>query len=429
MKTKYILLFLLALAAAAVSAQWTSTGISATLNNPTIEAIEGVEYHNGKLYANTFLRGHLVSNDLGTTWDSLHESGLNHYVTDMISYGGELHAFCHINGLVAGMYYRSSDDGLNWTLDTAGMPGSAITAGYPANFIDIAFVGDYMLAQMGTPLKPYYRKHIDSTDWHSLSIFDNQGCPRWYVKNDTAWTYNIFNVYYSIDYGKTWTTTPHNIPSFAPGFMHKEGNTIYLAGGGGFGNPDKLMRSTDNGATWTQLTALSDSLGMSWLNQPSSVNAMYVDGQEMYISATNNATNDPPNIWYSADAGASWSTDTLGLALDPYGTTTIVEFFEAGGYLFAWSNFFDVYRKGQSVSVIESDVSDIQVYPNPASDRIIIQSETEILSASLIDMNGRSYHLHLEGTGVIDIAQYPTGLYCLQLQTESGTQTTKLVVQ
>lgn len=428
MKKRYALLFIASLIASALTAQWTPLGISDSLQNQTIESIEGVVYHNGKLYANTFLNGMMVSNDLGDSWDSLQAVGINHYVVEMKSYRGRLHAFCHINGLVAGMYYHSDDDGLTWTLDTAGMPESAITAGYPANFINVEFVGDYMLAQMGTPLQPYYRKHIDSTTWHRIPLFDNQGATTWYVKNDTVWTYNIFNIWYSIDDGKSWVQTPHNIPSFAPRAMAKEGGTIYLIGAGGWGNPGKLMKSTDNGATWNQMTQISTLIDTSWLNQPADILTMHVSGDEIYLCSTNDATNTVFNVWYSSDGGNTFAPDTAGFHVDPHGTTAVESWFEAEGYLFAVVNFKDVYRKGVSIGIPEVQ-SAVQAFPTPANEWIETPEMEVGTPYVVVGLNGSVYQEgELQASHRISTSELQDGIYVISFQTGTSVTSLKVVV-
>jgi hypothetical protein len=92
------------------------------------------------------------------------------------------------------------------------------------------------------------------------------------------------------------------------------------------------------------------------------------------------------------------------------------------------------------LSVHESSIglSNISIYPNPATDRVRLQVETlqpETLQIAMYDIVGRTvYTTALQGNDNqisqdIDISKFAKGIYMLQIATSKGKITKKLVIQ
>jgi len=80
--------------------------------------------------------------------------------------------------------------------------------------------------------------------------------------------------------------------------------------------------------------------------------------------------------------------------------------------------------RGQGTNRGGKDDIAITIYPNPANDILTIETDTTILSYTIIDTYGI---LHQEGTSIpnqtISVANLPTGLYNLVLHTQTETIT------
>ncbi|MFA8300123.1 MAG: C25 family cysteine peptidase [Hyphomicrobiales bacterium] len=72
--------------------------------------------------------------------------------------------------------------------------------------------------------------------------------------------------------------------------------------------------------------------------------------------------------------------------------------------------------------------SDINVYPNPATNVIFVKSNTEIQKLNIMDINGTVRTLTNVGTSQsINTENFPAGVYFIQVTTEGGVSTYKIV--
>ncbi len=71
------------------------------------------------------------------------------------------------------------------------------------------------------------------------------------------------------------------------------------------------------------------------------------------------------------------------------------------------------------------------VYPNPANDRVVVESETPVQKAVLFDLNGRAVRIaNVNGSGRFDleVSDLTSGFYLLQLTFDNGkTQNLKII--
>ena len=74
-----------------------------------------------------------------------------------------------------------------------------------------------------------------------------------------------------------------------------------------------------------------------------------------------------------------------------------------------------------TVNLVEQS-TDINVYPNPTTGKIVIGNVNDLISYRLVDSSGKEV---LEGKtdGIIDIIDLPSGSYQLILQTQGGIST------
>jgi bilirubin oxidase len=79
------------------------------------------------------------------------------------------------------------------------------------------------------------------------------------------------------------------------------------------------------------------------------------------------------------------------------------------------------------------DHATFQIYPNPATSNLIIESKntSQIISVSVTDMAGRQvYRTTIPGTHyLIDISKWSRGVYAISIINKDGITTRKLVVE
>ncbi|MFN4083311.1 MAG: T9SS type A sorting domain-containing protein [Bacteroidia bacterium] len=90
----------------------------------------------------------------------------------------------------------------------------------------------------------------------------------------------------------------------------------------------------------------------------------------------------------------------------------------------------DGWLTGENDVVVRTDL-DATIYPNPANQKFTIQTNANVQSVQITDMQGKL--IKTVGSNIdfneIDIADLPRGMYVVQLQTPNGMLTKKLVVE
>jgi uncharacterized delta-60 repeat protein len=91
---------------------------------------------------------------------------------------------------------------------------------------------------------------------------------------------------------------------------------------------------------------------------------------------------------------------------------------------------FARYHTGLNISVPEvANQTEISVYPNPATETIMVKSESRISSVELLDALGRSVLLHSVNANQLqlDLSKIPDGIYLLRASDGKHTFTQKVV--
>lgn len=73
--------------------------------------------------------------------------------------------------------------------------------------------------------------------------------------------------------------------------------------------------------------------------------------------------------------------------------------------------------------------NDVKVYPNPTSDRLFIESDTDISKLQLFDMLGREVYSSSEHVDFISVNSLNIGVYILKIEGENGVITKKVMVE
>jgi len=134
----------------------------------------------------------------------------------------------------------------------------------------------------------------------------------------------------------------------------------------------------------------------------------------------------------------NWSGSTANVGTEPVLIDPDDQF---GGGFTTWSNistligssftgFAFQLRDEDLLSVDQNSLTDVNIYPNPASSVINLQvpSNIEINKVSLYDVLGKNTGATLVN-GQINIADLARGVYLLSINTSAGTLTKKIVKQ
>lgn len=80
-----------------------------------------------------------------------------------------------------------------------------------------------------------------------------------------------------------------------------------------------------------------------------------------------------------------------------------------------------------SLSILDFNLAQISVYPNPFIDTVQIESEIELKSIKLIDILGNNIPVELQLDMTINTSSLSSGVYFLRLKSDSATQILRLV--
>lgn len=86
---------------------------------------------------------------------------------------------------------------------------------------------------------------------------------------------------------------------------------------------------------------------------------------------------------------------------------------------------------GQVVGVAEMGEQYSRIYPNPATDKVSIESESTLKNISIFNLNGQKvYEIALDQNNVdLNVEQLEAGMYMIRLETENGTKVEKLNIR
>ncbi|UOK42914.1 MULTISPECIES: T9SS type A sorting domain-containing protein [Flavobacterium] len=94
-------------------------------------------------------------------------------------------------------------------------------------------------------------------------------------------------------------------------------------------------------------------------------------------------------------------------------------------------NYDNVVVKAVPSSTLGTEVSlqgqeGLQLYPNPATDYVMVETSDKILNVYIYDVEGKRSELVLND-GKIDISQFPAGNYIVGLKTDKGFVSQKII--
>lgn len=150
-------------------------------------------------------------------------------------------------------------------------------------------------------------------------------------------------------------------------------------------------------------------------------------GGVQFVNASTNATNAS---WSFGDGGTSTEQDPLHV----YGSPGLFD------VILTASNGACVDRDTVEVNIISTGLDEqdpvedpISVYPNPATDEVLIQADQVIMAFRLFDVTGRAVSAPTAGVASpsvrLDVSDLTTGRYFLECTTAAGPTVLKLNVR
>ena len=81
------------------------------------------------------------------------------------------------------------------------------------------------------------------------------------------------------------------------------------------------------------------------------------------------------------------------------------------------------------IGIAENEVLQVQVYPNPFQDQLIIDHQEDGMTLQIVDLNGRSMYTEAlkPGKNQIDASNWASGIYLVHIQAPKGMRTVKVV--
>ena len=417
-----------ALSGGYIHAQWSPLGITSGLSNPDIESIGSFVKYNGAYYCHTYLSG-LQKSSGGVTWNTVTTNGINHPPTKMFDWNGRLYAWGQWNQYASSVLYYSTDGGINWTPDTAGSPPNGVFPAVPSGHGVSATVGDYICILYNNGLQNYWR-HIDSTHYRLDNfLISTADATALHAQGDTLWAARGGSIYYTIDYGYTWSSPANNglpFPAFGADIF-ADGNNLYMTtSNNSIGEPG-IWKSTDKGANRVEIS-LGSVIGPGFFGVNRTIMSIWARGNTIYLGLGSAGSGESVEACVSIDGGATWTLESNDFHDDLFGTDAVRKLFFYDGALWAQCNFKDMYRKAISVGLDEIRYERISLYPNPSTDYFNFTEEQAIEQVLAIDPQGRSTLLRKLARGW-DVSNLAAGQYTLIATDKAGKKhLAKLIV-
>ena len=265
----------------------------------------------------------------------------------------------------------------------------------------------------------------------------------------------------TIDGGVTWTVSGliPNIVGSVSQLAFKSNNLDGIAYGyaiTGSGSSAMISgvnyaRTNDGGATWSAITPINTATGSFFRNSIDAVNGTYYSTGPRYPLPTPPAPQAPEDFGFSSSTdGVNWKNITTSgttlaapgyffcMDLIPTSSTTAMGY--AGLYTDA-NGVGGIYKTNTAVLATRNTAvqSTLNVYPNPSTSGVFKVDFGSTLKAgaqlTVIDAMGRQVSTQtLSATAIgsqtvsLDLSGEKTGVYTLQIRTDVGIATQKIVI-
>jgi PKD repeat protein len=383
-------------------ATWNTTGLSIAIGTSTFMSRVMISPANSNVILVAASSGIYRSADAGTTFTKVLTGGFK----DMEFKPGDANTV-YVSGT---SFYRSIDNGVNWSLISSGLPASASVgreaiAVTPSN-------SAYVYMMVGGPAPNYtivglYRSTNSGASFSQVSVptgFDlTTPGQSWYdfplacnPTNTTEIIGGCQNLMRSQNSGTSFSNINGSSHVDYHDAVYTSGTTVYITSDGG------IFKSTNNGGTWTKLNANLAISQMYGFGQSTSTPQLFIQGwQDNGTNIDNNGTwnatmggdgmlafigrTSNSNMWgsqyngalnRSTNGGGSWSTCTPGAAgagawvtpwkEDPVTANTIY-----AGFVQMWKSTNGGVSWTQAGTMTGNTVAITQFAISPANNQVI----------------------------------------------------------
>ncbi|PZU90525.1 MAG: hypothetical protein DI529_03025 [Chryseobacterium sp.] len=407
---KYIILFLLT--SVFTNAQtWVKTSAPTNIQYKEIRTYGNTIYAFGKSPSDSTPQTLVSSSDGGQTWKVgtipfLYTSYLVATPAGLV--GG--------NGMFTNPTSNYTDDGgTTWKKVTGTESEYFFPAGILANgkllytdqlFKTLSVSQDYISlgTKVSTPVTPDFT-HF-ATNPSGRTIFGHAG--------------NFgYDLAYSDDNGATLTNISlKNIigtTKLAQMVTYAGNNTFYTAGV----NTD-VLKSTDNGNTWTTCSPISAGLYIVSIKANSAGRLIVSKSGNVFVTST--------------DGGQTFTSITNGLPVNGNGTLGVTS---DGKFWVAYTdgapgtNSGGIYVLEDNLSTSETDKNNFTIYPNPAKDFVKIDKLPKNSAVKIMDTSGKLIYSSVSknDTEKINTSNFVNGLYFIQISDGKKVSTQKLIIR
>ncbi len=367
------------------------------------------------------LGNYYYTHDGGLNWYSCNDS-IDYWFLPMnsIMFANENDGF----GVWGENYYKTSDGGYHWS-------GSYIPGGSQYEKTDIFFIDPlhgWTIGNKPSGIGPVYWKLFSTINGGDDWIEQYQGSVGLIFTGDikfldeySGWVAVGPNILFTGDGGNTWNHLTGLVSHINSIWIINEIN-LWTARCD-LGNPSVggIDNSTDGGLTWTQM--LGDTI--PGLNDITFVNE---------ISGW--AVGDSGTILHTEDGGLTWVYQASGTTADLYSISFVNE---NEGWICGDSSIILYTDNGGFVGINKNSISKnkLNIYPNPTNEITTITyklEQKELIILSIVNIKGqvvKQISLGEKEKGQIDLdcSKYSSGIYFINLQTEKGILTEKLIIE
>ena len=364
-------------------------------------ANELVGYTNGALYNGSTYNIHKTI-DGGNTWidqSSGYANGIS--FNDTYVFSEDTVMMCGQNGIVI----HTTDGGENWISNTITGAGGLSS---------ISFVGEtgYVTGDGG---------HIFKTDnmgesWTEIaSPTNNTLLDIYFITEDFGFVNGWNYIGYTHDGGQTWQE-PQTFPSPYPNWALREFSFVNENVGFVCGDAGLVFKTIDGGINWEWMDNLPD-------EDNSSIQSIVALDENTVYTCGHNGT-----IMHTIDGGDNWEL----MSASSQNNFISMDFTPEGkGFIATWYGEILSYDPPPlSISDIAMNTT-IQVYPNPTTNLVNIQSEFTIKSITVYNIAGQVIlNESTDNTTYrVNTSNFDTGIYLFRIETEEGSIAKRVIIE
>ena len=184
-----------------------------------------------------------------------------------------------------------------------------------------------------------------------------------------------------------------------------------------FGNEKYFLASDDNSTFYVNYWGV-------WPEEPSKI--MIGDIGTMTITSTIDLSYKPFDMFEHPDGNELWVVyhyDAKIGILDRTNNLTTIENIEVG------TNPKNIVFSDATLGTTDFNelIANLIVYPNPARDQILIETNSQFKRVLIIDVMGRIVKIVTPSNNIIDVSDLNKGVYILKIQTSQGAISTMFI--